>query len=57
MYPLEVNSKPLTKDKNRFIIDVGRGLHPSLLLTELSQEIGVLHASVSFPIVYLKDFE
>ena len=32
-------------------------LHLSLLLIELSQEIAVLHASVSFPILYLKDLE
>ena len=53
MYSLKANSKPATKDKNRFIIDVGRGLYPSLLPIELSQETGVFHASVSFPVVYL----
>ena len=47
--------KPLLPYKNRFIVDVGRGRHPSLLLTELSEEIGVFHVSVSFPEVYLKD--
>ena len=53
----EVNVKPETKDKNRSIIGVGRGLRPFLQLTELSQEIGVLHASVSFNMEYLKDSE
>ena len=57
IYSLEEKAKPATRDKNRFIIDVGRALHPSLVLTELSQEFGVLHASVSFPMVYFKDFE
>ena len=32
-------------------------LHLSLLLIELSQEIAVLHASVSFRMLYLKDLE
>ena len=36
---------------------VGRGLPPSRLLTGLSQEIQILHASVSFPMVHLKNFE
>ena len=43
--------------KNCFILYVGRGLHPSLLPTELSYEIAILHTSFSFPIVYFKDFE
>ena len=53
----EVNVKPATKDKNRSIIGVGRGLRLFLQLTELPQEIGVLHASVSFNMEYLKDSE
>ena len=56
-YSLEVNPKTTTRDKNHFIIDLGRGLHPSLLPPVLSSEIGVLHASISFPMVYLKDFK
>ena len=36
IYFLEVNAEPATRDKNSIIIDVGRGLHPSLLPTELS---------------------
>ena len=31
----EVNAKLATRDKNLFIIDVHRGLHSSLLPTEL----------------------
>ena len=57
VYSLEVNAKPATRDKNRFILDVGRGTHPFLLLTELSQEFGVFHASVRFLVVYLKDLK
>ena len=57
MYSVEVNANPAMRDKNRFIKDVGRDLHPSLLPTELSSEIGILHASVSFSMVYFKDFE
>ena len=54
---LEINVKPATRDKNRFIIDVGRVLHPSLLSTEPNFHKGDLHASVSSPEGYLKDFE
>ena len=36
MYSIEVNAKPATRHKSRFIIDVGSGLHPPLLPTELS---------------------
>ena len=50
MYSIEVNANPVIRDKNRFIKDVGRGLHPSPLPTELLSEIGILHASVSFSI-------
>ena len=57
MYSVEVNANPAMRDKNRFIKDVGRDLHPSLLPTELSSEIGILHASVSFSMAYFKDFE
>ena len=57
VYSLEINAKSATRDINRFFIDAGRGLHPCLLPTELAQNIGVLHASFSFPIVYFKDFE
>ena len=57
IYSLKVNAKPETIDKNRFIIDVDRGLHPSLLPTELSLKTGVLHPFVSFPMVYFKYFE
>ena len=46
-------TKPATRYKNYFIIDVGRGLLP----TELSEETEVLHASFSFPMIYFKDFE
>ena len=57
MYSIEVNANPVIRDKNRFIKDVGRGLHPSPLPTELLSEIGILHASVSFSVSYFKDFE
>ena len=36
IYSLEVKAKPATGDKSCFIINVGRGLHPSLLSPELS---------------------
>ena len=36
IYSVEVNIKPATRDRSRFIIDVGGGLHPSLLPTGLS---------------------
>ena len=35
VYSLEINAKPATRDVNHFFVDVGRGLHPCLLLTEL----------------------
>ena len=47
IYYLEIKTKPTTRDKNCFIIDVGRGLHPSLLATSYHKKIGVLHVSVS----------
>ena len=57
MYSVEANANPAVRDKNRFIKDVGSDLHPSLLPIELSSEIGILHASVSFSMAYFKDFE
>ena len=57
MYSVEANANPAVRDKNRFIKDVGSDLHPSLLPIELSSEIGILHASVSFSMSYFKDFE
>ena len=36
IYSLEMNAKPATRDKNCFILDVGRDLNPSLIPTELS---------------------
>ena len=56
IYSLEMNAKPATRDKNCFILDVGRDLNPSLIPTELSYEIGGLHAPF-FPMVYFKYFE
>ena len=57
MDSIEVNSNAATRDKNCFIKDVGKGLHPSLLPTELSWIVGILHASVSFLVAYFKYIE